>query len=126
MEALGANVIAGVGSDDKKEWVINAGADHVINYNTEDIKQRIGQITDNKFVDVIYELVGGDVFDKCLRCMGDQGRLLVVGFASGKIPSIPANLPLVKIFSVIGVASGESMRRHPELVMVSWMIAESH
>jgi NADPH2:quinone reductase len=57
-------------------------------------------------------------FFKCIRCIGDQGRLLVIGFAGGNIPKIPANIVLVKGFSVVGVRAGESMRRHPQLAMV--------
>ena len=58
------------------------------------------------------------VYFQCIRCIGDEGRLLVIGFASGAIPKIPANIVLVKGFSVVGVRAGESMRRHPEYAMV--------
>lgn len=111
---LGAKVIAAASSEEKLEVAKKLGADYTINYEKEDLKEEVGKITNNKFVDVIYEPVGGDVFEKCLRCVGDEGRLLVVGFASGKIPNVPANIPLIKGFSIVGVRSGESMRRHPE------------
>jgi len=114
---LGAKVIAAVSSDSKASYVRSLGAEHVICYGKEDIRQQVLNITDGRFVDVVFELVGGDIFDKCVKCVGDHGRLLVVGFASGKIPSIGANLPLIKGFSVVGVRSGESLRRHPELAM---------
>jgi len=114
---LEAKVIAAASSEDKLEVARQLGADYTVNYATEDLKEAVGKITNNKFADVVYELVGGDVFEKTLRCVGDEGRLLVVGFASGKIPNIPANIPLIKGFSIVGVRSGESMRRHPEKAM---------
>jgi len=116
-KVLGATVIAAASSQEKLDVAKSLGADHLVNYEKEDLKDAVGKITNNKFVDVIYEPVGGDIFEKCLKCVGDEGRLLVVGFASGKIPNIPANIPLIKGFSVVGVRSGESMRRHPEKAM---------
>lgn len=122
---MGATVIAGASSPAKLEVAKSLGADHCVNYARENLKERVSEITNGHMADVIYEPVGGDIFDKvgslgthgkCLRCVADEGRLLVVGFASGRIPKIPANLPLVKIFSIVGVAAGESMRRHPEKV----------
>jgi len=93
------------------------GADFVINYTNEDMKEEVSKITNGKFADVIYECVGGEIFHKCVRSIGDQGRLLVVGFASGNIPDLKMNMPLVKGFSIVGVRSGESFRRHPEQAM---------
>jgi len=77
-------------------------------------KDHVKEITNNLGADVIYDPVGGDVFDESIRCIAWNGRLLVVGFASGRIPSIPANMPLIKGFSVIGVRAGEYGRRSPE------------
>jgi len=114
---LGAKVIAAASSDDKLKIAKQMGADEVINYNTESLKDRLATITNNKLVDVCYEIVGGNIFDQCSRIMGDGGRLLVIGFASGTIPTVPANLPLVKGYSIVGVRAGESMRRHPQLAL---------
>jgi len=122
-KALGAKVIACASSNEKLKICSSLGADFVINYGTgktdktaEDMKQRVQQITNGAFVDVIYEIVGGDVFDECVRCVSHHGRLLVVGFASGRIPTLPVNLALVKCFSLIGVASGASIQKKPELI----------
>jgi NADPH2:quinone reductase len=112
---LGAKVIAAASSDDKLDIAKQMGADAVINYNTESLKDSLAKMTNNQYVDVCYEIVGGEIFDQCTRCMGDQGRLLVIGFASGVIPTVPANLPLVKGYSIVGVRAGESMRRNPKL-----------
>jgi len=114
---LGATVIAAASTNKKVEVAKKVGADYVINYATQDMKEEVNKITNGKFADVIYEIVGGDVFEKCVRCIGDQGRLLVIGFASGQIPKIAANLPLVKGFSVVGVRAGASMMLHPELAV---------
>jgi len=114
---LGAKVIAAASSDEKLTIANKMGADEVINYTTESLKDRLAVITKNHFIDVCYEIVGGNIFDQCTRLMADQGRLLVIGFASGVIPSVQANLPLIKGYSLVGVRAGESMRRHPKLVL---------
>eukprot|EP01114_Cavostelium_apophysatum_P017290 TRINITY_DN5103_c0_g1_i2.p1 TRINITY_DN5103_c0_g1~~TRINITY_DN5103_c0_g1_i2.p1 ORF type:complete len:348 (+),score=92.83 TRINITY_DN5103_c0_g1_i2:45-1088(+) len=116
-KALGAKVIACASTTKKLEAVKRLGADFLIDYTKEDMKQAVDKITDGKYVDVIYECVGGDIFAKCVRCIGDQGRLLVIGFASGVIPDLKMNMPLVKGFSVVGVRAGESMRRQPAVAM---------
>jgi hypothetical protein len=76
----------------------SVGADDVINYNTHDLRKEVDRITGGAFADVIYEIVGGATFEQSLRCITPRGggRLLVIGFASGHIPSVPANLPLIK------------------------------
>jgi len=114
---LGAKVIAAASSDDKLSIAKKMGADETINYTTESLKERLAVITKNHFVDVCYEIVGGNIFDQCCRLMGDQGRLLVIGFTSGTIPSLPANIPLVKGYSLVGVRAGESMKRSPKLAL---------
>ncbi|PRP85310.1 alcohol dehydrogenase [Planoprotostelium fungivorum] len=122
-KALGATVIAVASGEDKLAAAKKVGADHTILVPQKDLKSsnvlrdQVNKITKNKGVDVVYDVVGGDLFDQCVRIMGDEGRLLVIGFASGRIPAVPANLPLVKGFSVVGVRAGESMRRHPEYAM---------
>lgn len=111
---LGATVIGTVGSDDKAAIVKEYGAAHVINYNKESIKDRVKELTDGKGADVIYDAVGGDAFDQSLRCIAWDGRLLVIGFASGRIPEAPANLALIKGCSIVGVFWGAFAARDPE------------
>ncbi|MEH6494658.1 MAG: NADPH:quinone oxidoreductase family protein [Pseudomonas marincola] len=113
-KALGATVIGTVGSDEKMDIVRKYGADHVINYSTESIKDRVKELTGGKGADVIYDPVGGDAFDQSMRCINWEGRLLVIGFASGRIAQMPTNLALLKGCSVIGVFWGEFARRTPE------------
>jgi NADPH2:quinone reductase len=120
---LGAIVIAAASSEAKCAQAKALGAHHTINYSTlSQLKDRVSEITEGRMANVCYEVVGGKVFTECVRCMAGGGRLLVVGFASGTIPSIPANLVLVKGFSLVGVRSGQEMLDHPELT--AEMIAE--
>src|SRR5690606_28589312 len=86
---------------------------HVLNV-TEGFKDKVKELTDGRGADVIYDPVGGDVFDESVRCIAWNGRLLVIGFTSGRIPSVPVNMPLIKGFSVVGVRAGEYGRRDPE------------
>ncbi|WP_373087163.1 NADPH:quinone oxidoreductase family protein [Sneathiella sp.] len=112
-KALGATVIGTVGSDEKIDIVKQYGASHVINYSTENIKDRVKELTDGKGADVIYDPVGGDAFDQSIRCINWNGRLLVIGFASGRIAELKTNLVLLKGCSVVGVFWGEFGRRNP-------------
>jgi NADPH2:quinone reductase len=112
----GASVIATGTSDEKLSVVKKWGADHVINTNKNnktDFKEEVKSLTEGNGADVIYDPVGGDVFDESIRCINWGGRLLVIGFAAGRIPNIPVNYPLIKGFSVIGVRAGEYGRRDP-------------
>lgn len=110
---LGATVIATGGSDDKLAKVKAYGADHVL--NTKDgFRQRVKDLTGGRGADVIYDPVGGDIFDESVRCIAFEGRLLVIGFTSGRIPTIGANMPLIKGFSLVGVRAGEYGRQFPE------------
>jgi NADPH2:quinone reductase len=111
---LGATVIGTVGSDEKVAIVKEYGAAHVINYSTESIKDRVKELTGGNGADVIYDAVGGDAFDQSLRCINWDGRLLVIGFASGRIPEAPANLALIKGCSIVGVFWGAFAAREPE------------
>jgi NADPH2:quinone reductase len=113
-KVMGATVNGTVGSDEKKDIVRQYGADHVINYSTETIKDRVKQLTGDKGADVIYDAVGGDAFDQSLRCIAWEGRLLVIGFASGRIPQAPANLLLLKGCEIVGVFWGSFAQREPE------------
>lgn len=112
---LGARVIATGGSDDKLAAVREAyGVDEVINYRTASFKDRVKELTNGQGADVIYDPVGGEVFEPSLRCIAWDGRLLVVGFASGTIPQVRANLVLLKNCSIVGVFWGAWSAREPE------------
>ena len=109
-KAMGARVIAAASSEDKLELARRCGADDCIDYSRTSLRDGLKAITGGG-VDVVYDPVGGDLFDACTRLMNRHGRLLVVGFASGRIPSFPVNLALVKEYSVVGVFWG-SFTRH--------------
>jgi NADPH2:quinone reductase len=105
-KALGARVIATAGTAAKLEIARQSGADVLVDYRTEDWVERVKRVTDGHGSDVIYDPVGGDVFDGSSKCIAFEGRLLVVGFAGGRIPSIAANRILLKNMSVVGVHWG--------------------
>ncbi len=110
---LGATVIATAGSQDKLAVLKARGAHHVIDYRGG-FRDEVKRITHDKGADVIYDPVGGDVFDESVRCVAFDGKLLVIGFTSGRIPTIGVNMPLIKGFSVVGVRAGEYGRQFPE------------
>ena len=110
---LGATVIATSASDAKLDKVIAHGADYAINV-AQGFRDKVKTLTGGRGADVIFDPVGGDVFDESVRCIAFDGRLLVVGFTSGRIPEVKANMPLIKGFSVVGVRAGEYGRRFPE------------
>jgi NADPH2:quinone reductase len=112
-KAMGARVIAVCSSDEKIAFAKSQGADDGINYSREDLNQAIKQLTDGRGADVVYDAVGGDAFDACSRAMAWDGRLLIIGFASGRIPTLPVNLTLVKGYAVIGVFWGAFTQREP-------------
>jgi NADPH2:quinone reductase len=112
-KALGATVIAAAGSAEKLQAAREAGADHAIDYTTENLADRVKAITNQAGANVIYDAVGGDAFDACLRCVAWEGRLLIIGFASGRIPEIPANRLLLKGCSAVGVYWGAFAARDP-------------
>lgn len=103
---LGATVIATASSEAKLDLVRAHGADHAINYRERDFRDAVLEITGGRGVDAVYDPVGGDVFMQSLRCMAPEGRIMPVGFASGTIPQIPANLLLVKNLTVCGLNMG--------------------
>ena len=113
-KVMGARVIAAASSDEKLEVCKQHGADEVINYSTEDLRDRIKQLTGGKGVDVAFDPLGGDYSEPVLRSMAWGGRFLVIGFASGDIPRIPLNLPLLKVYSIVGVFWGAFMERDPK------------
>lgn len=103
---MGATVIAAASSNNKLELCKSKGADYLINYTTEDLRTRIKEITGEKGVDVVYDPIGGKLAEQALRSIAWKGRYLVVGFASGEIPQLPFNLPLLKGCAVMGVFWG--------------------
>ena len=113
-KALGARVIAAASTDEKLQVAKQHGADILVNYSQGSLKDQIKELTGGAGVDVIFDPVGGDLFDQCTRCINWNGRLLVVGFASGTIPKYPVNLSLLKGCSVVGVFWGEFRKREPE------------
>jgi NADPH2:quinone reductase len=112
-KCLGATVIATAGSDDKLKLARDYGADHLINYRAGDFRDKVKELTGGRGADVIFDPVGGDVFDQSLRCINWGGRLLVIGFASGRIPEAPANLILLKSIDLVGVFWGAFAQRDP-------------
>ena len=112
-KALGARVIATAGSEGKLKFALAQGADHALDYNDASWVERVKQIT-GRGADVIYDPVGGDVFDLSTKCIAPEGRLLVIGFASGRIPSIATNRVLLKNMSLVGVLWGGHVQMHPE------------
>jgi NADPH2:quinone reductase len=105
-KAMGAVVIASAGGADKLAAAKAAGADHLIDYRQEDLRARVLALTGGRGADVVYDPVGGAAFDASLRCIAPEGRLIPMGFASGAIPQIPANILLVKNVTVIGFYYG--------------------
>ena len=113
-KAMGARVIAAASSAEKLEVARQAGADELINYQDEDVRERLKTLTKGQGVDVVIDPVGGDLFETVFRSIAWNGRMLVIGFASGTIPSLPANLPLLKGAAVIGVFWGSFAQRQPQ------------
>ncbi|WP_269714648.1 NADPH:quinone oxidoreductase family protein [Caulobacter sp. NIBR2454] len=113
-KALGARVIAASASDDKLAVVAAEYAPDAVVNVTGGFREQVKAITGGRGADVIYDPIGGDVFDESCRCIAFDGRLLVVGFTSGRIPTVDANIPLIKGFSVMGVRAGEYGRQFPE------------
>jgi NADPH2:quinone reductase len=117
--ALGATVIATAGSDEKLDVCKRAGAHHVINYADDDFVAAVTRLTGGKGADVIYDPVGGDVFDKSMKCVAWEGRVLVIGFASGRIPELKLNRVLLKNCAVMGLFWGAYQPRDPAKVIAA-------
>ena len=111
---MGARVIAAASSEEKLALCKEHGADELIDYSDGELKEKVKAVTGGKGADVIYDAVGGDIFDQCLRCINWNGRLLIIGFADGRIPAAPANLPLLKGSSLVGVFYGRFKTEEPE------------
>ncbi len=110
---LGARVIGMASGPDKLAVVREHGAEHVIDYRDGSFREQVKALTGGRGADVVYDPVGGDVFDESVRCIAPFGRLLVIGFASGRIPELAVNRALIKQFSVVGVRAGEYGRVDP-------------
>lgn len=113
-KTLGARVIAAASSDDKCELCRSIGADATINYSREKLREAVAAATGGRGPDVVYDPVGGDLAEPALRSLAWRGRYLVIGFASGTIPSLPLNLPLLKGTSIVGVFWGSFSRHEPK------------
>lgn len=117
---MGAKVIAAASTDEKLELCKTKGADEVINYSSEDLRERIKALTDNQGVDVVYDPVGDRFSEPAVRSLAWQGRYLVVGFAGGVPASIPLNLPLLKGASIVGVFWGAFAQKQPKDSMANF------
>jgi NADPH2:quinone reductase len=113
-KAMGAHVIAAAGNDEKLAFCRELGADEAINYTDEDLKLRTKELTGGKGADIIFDPVGGDLTEQAFRSVAWKGRHLVIGFATGTIPSVPWNLPLLKGASIVGVFWGAFMVAEPD------------
>jgi NADPH2:quinone reductase len=126
---MGATVIAAASSEDKLTLAKELGADATIDYSREDLRERLKALTSGRGVDVVYDPVGGQLAEPALRSMAWRGRYLVVGFASGQIPSLPFNLTLLKGCSIVGVFWGSFAQReravHLQNVAELWGLFES-
>jgi len=118
-KALGARVIAAASTDEKLAVCKDHGADTLINYTTEDLREAIKAATGGKGPDVVYDPVGGPYAEPAFRSIAWRGRYLVIGFANGEIPKLPLNLPLLKGASLVGVFWGEFARREPAANMAA-------
>jgi NADPH2:quinone reductase len=119
-KAMGATIIATAGSAEKLAVAQRHGADHLIDYSRENIRERVRALTGGRGVDVVYDPVGGDVFDASLRSIAWEGRIIVIGFAGGRVPQIPANLVMVKNCDIIGFYWGSYRKRKPAIVRGSY------
>ncbi len=112
-KAMGARVIAAASSAEKLAVAQQAGADELIDYSDGELKEKVKALTGGKGADVIYDPVGGPLFDQCMRCINWEGRILIVGFVGGDIPRVPTNLILLKSCQVVGVFYGAFSGRFP-------------
>ncbi len=112
---IGAMVIGTGSTEAKRDIIRQAGADHVLDPADEELAAKVKALTDGKGVDVVFDPVGGDLALTATRAIAWNGRYLIIGFASGTIPSFPANHVMIKTYSLIGVRAGESPRRDPEM-----------
>jgi len=117
---MSARVIAAASSAQKLALARSRGADDAINYSNENLRDRIKSLTEGRGADVIFDPVGGDIFDQALRRIAWEGRYLVIGFASGRIPTLPANIALLKNASVVGLFWGAYLSQNPGVIKRSF------
>lgn len=117
---MSARVIAAASSAQKLALARARGADDAINYSTENLRDRMKSLTEDHGADVIFDPVGGDIFDQAVRRIAWEGRYLVIGFASGRIPTLPANIALLKNASLVGLFWGAYLSRDPDLIKRSF------
>jgi NADPH:quinone reductase len=110
---VGGRVIAAVGSAAKAQAALDGGAEHVIDYSCEDVRERVKALTNGEGIDVGVDNIGGALFLSLARLMRWNGRLIPMGFVGGEIPSVPMNLPLLKNYSIVGVFAGAWMTNFP-------------
>ncbi|HEY1419161.1 MAG TPA: NADPH:quinone oxidoreductase family protein [Candidatus Dormibacteraeota bacterium] len=118
-KAAGATVIATAGSDEKVKLCERLGADLAINYKTHDFVEEVKRATAGRGADVVYDPVGGDVYDRSTKCIAFEGRIVIVGFTSGRIPQAAANHLLIKNYAVVGLHWGLYLKRAPELIPIA-------
>ncbi|SIO04909.1 NADPH:quinone oxidoreductase family protein [Algoriphagus halophilus] len=127
---MGAKVIAGASTPEKLQLCKDRGADFLINYEEENLKSQIKELTNGKGVDVVFDPVGGNYTDSAIRGMAWKGRYLIVGFSNGEIPKIPMNLPLLKGCSILGVFWGQFSKLEKELnlknlnQLIDWILED--
>lgn len=119
-KAMGATVIAAAGGPEKLAVAKAHGADHLIDYKADNLRQRIKEICDGRGADVVFDPVGGELFDQAMRSANWGARLVVVGFAGGAVPQIPANILLVKNLAALGLYWGSYRERQPAMVADSF------
>lgn len=117
---MSARVIAAASSAEKLALARTRGADEMINYSNENLRERMKSLTEDRGADVVFDPVGGDIFDQAVRRIAWEGRYLVIGFASGRIPTLPANIALLKNASVLGVFWGAYLSRDPDVIKRSF------
>lgn len=113
-KALGTKVIAATGVESKRARIEELYQPDAVIVSTGRFREQVSEITEGQLCDIVFDPVGGDVFDECTRCVAFAGKLVVVGFTSGRIAEIATNIPLIKGFSVVGLRAGEYARRFPE------------
>ncbi len=112
--AMGAKVIAATHREDKAEQLRAIARPDAVILNTGRFRETVAELTDGRLCDLVFDPIGGDIFDESTRCVTFDGKLLVIGFVSGRIPEIAVNIPLIKGFSIVGVRAGEYARRFPD------------
>jgi len=115
-KALGARVIATAGTTEKLEICRQCGAEFLINYRSDNFVEKVNEFTEGQGADVIYDPVGGDIFDQSIKCIAWEGRILVIGFSSGRIPEIRTNKILLRNISVTGLWWGNYRLHNPQLI----------